>query len=156
MFDDLVVASLTARALPPSHDVALCTTHCLGGLAPVASPSDDEAGIGVTGSACVFAFVHKSTGPNRSMSACGSRLYGKSTCSWAELHSAALPSRCRVALVSTQHIHHSARRPRLLLEDEPLEPPPLPPPEPKPGGVLGQAPRASGGTAAGSGDEGRR
>lgn len=45
MFDDLVVASLTARALPPSHDVALCTTHCLGGLAPVASPSDDEAGI---------------------------------------------------------------------------------------------------------------
>jgi hypothetical protein len=85
-----------------------------------------------------FAFVHKSTGPNRSMSACGSRLYGKSTCSWAELHSAALVSRCRVALVSTQHIHHSARRPPLLLEDEPLEP------------------RASGGTAAGAGDEGRR
>lgn len=30
MFDDLVVASLTARALPPSYDVALRTTHCLG------------------------------------------------------------------------------------------------------------------------------
>jgi hypothetical protein len=26
MFDDLVVASLTARVLPPSHDVALRTS----------------------------------------------------------------------------------------------------------------------------------
>lgn len=107
MFDDLVVASLTARALPPSHDVALCTTHCLGGLAPVASPSDDEAGIASV-SLDRRAFLSLSTSQQGPTAAClhvalASMVAGHMQLGRASLGSTAQSVSCRVG----QHSAHT-------------------------------------------------